>query len=131
LISIRSGDFFHIEAVKQNPPSLAGADLSIRDNESCQNGCQPRRDDLKRSLIDIELFRPSRIFTRKILDGVPIIIGQRVIGHLEIASSHEDMYDLQDLQRLSFQAERLAYVVENAIVFAEAARYFKAVSLTE
>jgi signal transduction histidine kinase/uncharacterized protein YigA (DUF484 family) len=130
LISIRSGDYFHIEAVKQDPPSLVGADLSIRDNEILTKMVASREGMVLSDPSSISGFSDRAEYSQvKSWMGVPIVIGQRVIGHLEIASSQEDAYDLQDLQRLSFQAERLAYVVENAIVFAEAARYLQQLAL--
>ncbi len=130
LMSIRSGDSFHVETVSQGPASLHGLELSIRENEVLTTMVDHREGIILNDLSGVQGFSErSEYNAAKSWMGVPIIIGQRVIGHLEFVSTQEDAYDLQDLQRISFQADRLAYVVENAIVFAEAARYLQQLAL--
>lgn len=130
LMSIRSGDFFHVESVSHGPVSLRGTDISIRDNEILSEMVSAREGVILNNLSTYPIFSGQAEYVNAASwMGVPIVIGQRVIGHLEFVSSKEEAFDLQDLQRLSFQADRLAYVVENAIVFAEAARYLEQLAL--
>jgi signal transduction histidine kinase len=129
-MSVRSGDLLHVETVSHGPSSLHGLDISIPDNPILAEMVADREGVILSDLSGNPGFsmRPEYAKARSWM-GVPIVIGQRVIGHLEFVSSAEEQYDLQDLQRVSFQADRLAYVVENAIVFAEAARYLQQLAL--
>lgn len=122
LMSIRSGDIFRVEAVWNYPDHLRGQDVSLHDNPSLAEmvatrhgsigGGEPRSDPSAASWI-----------------GAPIVIGKRVIGHLEFVSSRQNNFNKDDLARIMTHSGRLAYVVENAIIFAEAARYLQQLAL--
>jgi two-component system NtrC family sensor kinase len=130
LMSIRSGDILHVEAVNHGPTTLHGVDFALRENKILAEMVERREGLILSDLSkELDLSRQAEYSGMKSWMGVPIVIGQRVIGHLEFVSKKEDIYDMGDLQRLSFQADRLAYVVENAIVFAEAARYLQQLAL--
>ncbi len=130
LMSTRSGDYFHVEAVTHGPSSLYGLDISIRENRILTDMVSNRAGIIIDDLLSQPAFSNNLEYNKAACwMGIPIIIGKRVIGHLEFVSSKENAFDQQDLQRISFQADRLAYVVENAIVFAEAARYLQQLAL--
>jgi signal transduction histidine kinase len=131
-LAIRAGDFFSIQAVWQFPPAVQGLDLSISDFEHLSSIVTTQKG---------VVFRPPRRYSTALeaaailwdsyesLMAVPILIGQRVIGHFAFASTRTRAYSHADLQQASAQVTRVAYRVENAIVFAEAARFLQQFAL--
>ena len=138
LLSIRSGDIFRVESVWNCPPGVRGVDISINDNELLSEMAANRQSIIvnarqrseagitRRSVFGfgVELDAQAAIWM-----GVPVVIGQRVIGHLAFISQRPGSFTPGDLNRVTAQMSRLAYVVENAIVFAEAARYLQQFAL--
>jgi signal transduction histidine kinase len=61
--------------------------------------------------------------------GIPIVIGQRVIGLVAFVATLRPGFDQEMLQQATHQVSTLAYNVENAIVFAEATRYLHQLAL--
>jgi len=130
-LAIRSGEIFSIQAVWRFPVAMQGFDLSIEDNEPLSKMVANRKG---------VTFRPGRHSSTseaitlmwESFDCwmiVPILIGQRVIGHLGYASDRAKAYSQVDLQQVTTQVTRVAYRVENAIAFAEAARFLQQFAL--
>jgi signal transduction histidine kinase len=61
--------------------------------------------------------------------GIPIVIGQRVIGLVIFVAGRQEAFDTEDIERATGQVGQVAYAVENAIVFAETARYLQQLAL--
>lgn len=135
LMSIRSGDIFRVEVVWKCPEAVRGTDISIRENRILAEMTVSRQGLIRGDI-------PSKRGDRRYLGFgedinelaedwmiLPIVIGQRVIGHLTFISRRRAVFSQADLQRITKQVGRLAYVVENAIVFTEAARYLQQFAL--
>jgi signal transduction histidine kinase len=135
LLSVRSGDIFRVEAVWNCPPDVFRRDLSISDNHLLHqmtttykglviNKFSEQVDNLLSLGFGEELGQRARAWA-----GVPIIIGRRVIGHLAFLRLVKRRFSLAELQKTTEKVSRIAFVVENAIVFTEAARYLQQLAL--
>jgi two-component system, NtrC family, sensor kinase len=131
LLSVRSGDFFRVKAVWNCPSSLDRQVISVVENpllaEVIVNKNGVLLDSLKgwngdRSWLG---FDSDLIETAQSWMGVPIMIGQRVIGHTAFISSKSGSLNQSVLARVKEKVNQLAYVIENAIVFTETSRYLQ------
>ncbi|MFO7623103.1 MAG: GAF domain-containing protein [Anaerolineales bacterium] len=135
IMSLRSGDIFRVEAVWNAPSSSLGIGLQIGDNEILAEMANSRQgiilDAVTTNSNDKTLSHLYPNFDKKINSwmGIPIVIGQRVIGHLAFVSSKLGFFSTNDLKLVSKEMTRLAYALENAIVFSEAARYLQQFAL--
>jgi signal transduction histidine kinase len=129
-LAVRAGDLFRIQATwKCSPPQ--NLDLSIRIIQPIQEiATQHQGMILTSSAVEREEFLP------KVTDlpvrawmGIPIVIGQRVIGLVAFIATLRPSFDSEMLQQATHQVSTLAYNVENAIVFAEATRYLHQLAL--
>jgi two-component system NtrC family sensor kinase len=126
-LAVRSGNVFRIQVVWNYPPAMRGLDLSVRESVYLERmvanhqgailGRAPKGAPL------VAVTTSQQALSCWML--IPIIIGQRVIGHITFASVKPKAFARVDLHRLSSHVNRLAYRVENAIVFAEAARFLQ------
>ncbi|RPI26171.1 MAG: GAF domain-containing protein, partial [Chloroflexota bacterium] len=134
MLSIRSGDIFRVESVWNCPQEMRGIDASTRDDMTLSEMVANRQGIILKASEggqgDDPFSHLSPVLGNRVSCwmGVPIVIGQRVIGLLAFLSYSTDFSAL-DLQRITVLAGRLAYAVENAMVFAEAARYLQQLAL--
>jgi two-component system, NtrC family, sensor kinase len=135
LLSIRSGEIFRLEGVWNGSKSLLGMNLPLNENELLAEMVSTRQGIILDSETPLKNDRTlDRLYPDpdkkvKSLMGVPVVIGQRVIGHLVFVSSRPGVFSTGDLKRVTSQVSRLAYAIENAIVFNEAARYLQQFAL--
>ena len=135
IMSLRSGDVFRVEAVWNASSTLLGMGLQIGENEILAEMANSRQGVILDAVTplsnDITLSNLFPDTDKKISSwmGIPIVIGQRVIGHLAFVSSHSGSFSTTDLKHVSKEMTRLAYALENAIVFTEAARYLQQFAL--
>lgn len=131
LLSIRSGDSFQVASIWNCPPSLKNRAISLQGSEILSNLVRSREgsilDDLQKERSISSGLALASVGVSWM--GVPIVIRQRVIGHLELTSGQPSAFQKEDLDRVTSQAARLSYAVENAIVFSEAARYLQQLAL--
>ena len=135
LISIRAGDIFRVEGVWNGSSKLLGMNLPLEENELLAEMVNTRQG----IILDSETpLRNDKTLAHLYPDankkvnawmGVPIVVGQRVIGHLIFVASRSGVFSAGDLKRVSGQVSRMAYAIENAIVFTEAARYLQQFAL--
>jgi len=134
IMAIRSGELFRVSALWRLPSGLLGKEISIQDNDILANIVVNRKGVFQGKGDDwfnLGLIK-GKPFTEKFFQawlGAPIIIGQRVIGLFAFFSSRAGGFTGTDLNKVSSQITRLAYVVENAIVFSEAAHYLGQLAL--
>ncbi len=130
-LAIRYGDVFRIQAAWKCPPAAQGFDIPIHEDapldEMIAGRCGVLRPDLQaepafalRRVVDPE----SRSWM-----GVPIQVGQRMIGFAAFISAHAGVFGPEHLQKTTLQVERLAYNVESALIFNEVARYLQQMAL--
>jgi signal transduction histidine kinase len=130
-MAIRFGGIFRVQAVWHCPPSIQGIDISIQKDETLnwmvanQQGIV-LNEPIRASQLQLASLMPDPIRSWM---GVPIVIGQRMIGFVAFISSEPDVFEPLELQQTTDQIGRLAYTVENAIVFAEAARYLQQLAM--
>lgn len=130
LLSIRSGDLFRVETVWNCPLTLRGQSISLSESPVLAQMVSTRDGIIQDSEWAALPDRSTLLHNKyPAWMGLPVVIGQRIIGHLEFASSTSAAFDRLDLERVAFQAARLSYVIENAIMFAEAARYLQQFAL--
>jgi signal transduction histidine kinase/uncharacterized protein YigA (DUF484 family) len=135
IMSIRSGDAFRVEAIWNGSSSLLGVDLALAENEILAELVNSRQGiildadtPLRNDKAISDLFPDTDKKVNSWM-GIPIVIGQRVIGHLAFVSSRSGAFSAGDLKRAAAHVTRLAYPIENAIVFTEAARYLQQFAL--
>lgn len=61
--------------------------------------------------------------------GIPIILGKRVIGVVGYLTDDKAVFSKKTIQEAAISVNQVAYLVENAIVFSEAARYLQQLAL--
>jgi two-component system, NtrC family, sensor kinase len=131
LLSVRSGDLFRIKAVWNCPSPNEGKGISIIDNPLLAEVVANRNGVLIDSIHGWTGSRSWLGFTPELNQaasswmGIPILIGQRVIGHLAFISSQAKSFHHSDLKWLKEKVSQLAFVIENAIVFTETSRYLQ------
>lgn len=130
-LAIRSGDIFTIQAVWGFPAGLLGSDLSIGDYEPLSK-MVTKRKGIIHGLLNHSPGSTAVSYPWDDMKSwmiIPILIGQRVIGYFAFASARARVYNQVDLSQVTTQVNRVAYRVENAIVFAEAARFLQQFAL--
>lgn len=131
LLSIRSGDSFRIASVWNCPASMKGRSISFQGNKILSTLVRTREG----VILDNPWRDPSLSSGLALASNgaswmsVPIVLGQRVIGHLEFTAGGSSPFQQEDLARVAAQAARLAHMVENSIVFSEATRYLQQFAL--
>jgi GAF domain-containing protein len=130
-LAIRFGGIFRVQAVWHCPPSILGIDISIQKDETLNRMVANQQgivlnEPIRASQLQLASLMPDPIRSWM---GVPIVIGQRMIGFVAFISSEPDVFEPLELQQTTDQIGRLAYTVENAIVFAEAARYLQQLAM--
>ena len=133
-LSIRSGNLFRVEAIWNYPERMKGATVSTDDDPDLAEIITSRRGKII-TVLDQFTLPESNIVGRPLwlIDGkpaksrmgVPVIIGQRVIGYISLASTQPRAFTTNHLDQASHQSDRFAFVIENAIVFNEATRYLQ------
>ena len=130
-LAIRRGESLRVEATWQSENEILGYDIQF---------------DLTPVLVDILTARSGRILSPAeliLIDGlpqvtistalswmgVPIVLSQRVIGIFAFESSQVRAFTLKNLEDASFHIQRVAYSVENAILFSEATHYLQQMGL--
>jgi two-component system, NtrC family, sensor kinase len=131
LLSVRSGDIFRVKAAWKCPEMDSGIDISILDNPLLAEMVENRRVILINSAAEWGGDRSAFGFIPRLNQaagswlGFPIIIGQRIIGHLAFISSRHKAFTHDDLERIDENVHQLAYIIENAIIFTETSRYLE------
>jgi len=136
-IAIRSGNNFRVQAVWHCPERMKGLDISLEDDELLEQMVNGRTGIIvDKDQQEHPQARPRKRLLEICIDqasgswmGVPIQIGERVIGYIALLSNQYQAFDTNELQQVSYQMTRLAYPIENAIVFAEAARYLQRLAM--
>jgi two-component system, NtrC family, sensor kinase len=135
LLTIRSGDTFRVEGVWNGPENLLRMNLPLAENELLAEMVNTRQGiilDSETPLGNDKALAHLYPGANKKVNawmGIPIVLGQRVIGHLAFISARSGVFSSGDLKRLTRQVSRLAYAIENAMVFTEAARYLQQFAL--
>lgn len=135
ILTIRSGESVHIQVVwdtKSSQPMHVsqGLELPIQEDEFLS-----RIVSTHRGLIINDIHQASPRLQSALTQFatcwmiVPILIGQRVIGMIGFAASKPDSFDQTELQQVTFHTSRVAYSVENAIIFSEVSRYLQQLAL--
>ncbi len=130
-LAIRYGNIFHVQATQNCPTAMIGYDILIQNEGPLAEILASRQglileNPLQEPLIASGGLREPPIHAWM---GLPIIIGQRVIGLAAFASSRSRDFEAATLHKLTRQVGRLAYSVENAIIFSEVARYLQQLAL--
>ncbi len=140
-LAVRSGDIFRIEAVWNYPEKKRGIGFSTAEYKILAEIDANRRgvvlEDIQQSeaIENMALFGLGEMAAPGIMEmprawmGIPIVLGKRVIGLSVFIASRPGIFTSGHVQRMTAQVSRLAHAVENAIVFAETARYLQQLAL--
>jgi two-component system, NtrC family, sensor kinase len=126
LIALRSGDLFVVKAVVDLPEQLVGSEINL-----AQANWLGQLVNERRSIILPENFSASFPDILEQSDrtswlATPIILGQRIIGLVAVCSSE---FDPGVADAILLNAGRVAYQIENTLIFSEAARYLQQMAL--
>jgi transcriptional regulator with GAF, ATPase, and Fis domain len=130
-LTIRQGDVFLIEAVWNCEPDIKDFQISIKPNSILEQIAETRKAQIVHKVENLKNLVPPIQKRSQIKSwlGIPLGIGQRVIGLLGFVSYHPDAFNKSDLYRANELARYIAPSVENILAFAEAARYLKRLAL--
>jgi signal transduction histidine kinase len=130
-LAIRYGNLFHIESIINCPSMVRGYDIPLQEDIPLSTIVISQK-----GLIVEDISQEPRFALNNVLDrrfrawmGIPIMIGQRVIGFVAFASAKPGTFDTETLETVSQKTGRLAYHVETAIIFSEAAHYMQQLAL--
>ncbi len=130
-LAVRAGNIFRIEACWGCRVPLQGVGLVINELNHIKTLVETHRGVILEAAALLRIRGLPQILDpapRSWME-VPFVIGQNVIGLASFCTSKTAAYPPNLLQQAASQAGRLAYNVENAIVFAEAARYLQQLAL--
>lgn len=130
-LTIRAGDVFRLQVVLNLPPALVGVELPVHDSELLArlvNGGRGAIEDHAADGMDPAMLVIGDGTLRSWL-ALPIVVGRRVVGYVAFCSTNAGAFDAAQLEHSAGLVDRLANTVENAIVFAEAARYLQRLAM--
>jgi len=130
-LTIRSGDVFRVQAIWNCPVRLQGVEITRQQDPTLAHMVETRQGLLlDRSQVDIDC-SVTQILEQPVSAwmGAPIQVGQRIIGQVAFVAYHPGAFSAADLSHLTGLVSRLAYSVENSIVFAEATRYLQRLAM--
>jgi two-component system NtrC family sensor kinase len=134
-LAIRSGESVQIQAIWDASPTqslkeLQGVELQIQEDEYLARIIASHHGVI---IADTQQASPRLQATLGNFAQswmiLPILLGQRVIGMLGFAAKQPNDYGQNELQQTAMQSSRLAYRVENAIIFSEVSRYLQQLAL--
>jgi two-component system, NtrC family, sensor kinase len=130
LIALRAGSTFAVRAVSAMAENVVGREIELENN----NGLIYLVEN-KRGFIDNSL-KPALIQTLPVPQNpasswlfMPIVLGQRVTGFVGFWRGSPPFYQDEDLTKSALLVDRSAHLIENAIIFSEAARYLQQLAL--
>lgn len=128
-IALRAGETFQIKTTWNLPEGAVGVEMSMQESDLLAEMVE-RRQALLLPDADQRTFPAPGLSSRTAAWlGAPIVLGQRVIGFAAFIARQPGLFTESSLHQASLYVERVAYLVENAIVFAEAARYLQQLAL--
>lgn len=130
-LSVRSGDSFRVQAGRDCPAGLQGCDVSVQSEDTLAQMVSTRQGVIIPDLHQETAFSLKPLFSPVFAAwmGIPIVLGQRVIGQVAFLSKKVNAFGPADLRQAALHVGRLAYAVENAIVFSEAAHYLQRLAM--
>lgn len=130
-LAVRSGNFFAVKADWKCEGYFNNLDLPIQEIPPLRTLVNSRRGMVLRgrALDEVKNHLAVENFPVVAWMGVPILLGQQVIGLAAFLTSQRGVFTAERLALAYSHANRLAYSVENAIVFAEAGRYLQQMAL--
>jgi signal transduction histidine kinase len=121
-LAIRWGDRFRIAAVRGQPEERVGEEIPLAASALDARLVTTRRAVRWHSSAGLEPCPWPRSSGVKDWLAVPLVLGERVIGRVGLASRHENHFDRQITAMAEELAGELAPVVEGALLFQEATR---------
>jgi signal transduction histidine kinase/putative methionine-R-sulfoxide reductase with GAF domain len=130
-LAIRRGDVFRIQATWKCHVGVLGLDFQLSEAPVLNEVLENRQGYIINSASPSKLngLPLVTIAPEQTWMGIPIIIGQRVIGIFSFISNHDISYSQEDLNDVQVQAHRVAHLVENALLFDEATHYLEQLAL--
>jgi two-component system NtrC family sensor kinase len=131
-IALRSGSTFIVRGVQGGTEKIIGHEIQIEQIPWLQSLVDDRKGVIQEKITSSKLL-PAPLPKSASQNGMewmflPIVLGQRVTG-LVTFWSRGAKFEVAAFKRAETAIGRTAYLVENAIVFAEAARYLQQLAL--
>lgn len=130
-IALRSGNVFVIRATQADLSKLLGREIDLEHTPRLQEMVDTYQGWFEVSEVGAVPF-PIPIDAAEHKTAwlsVPIVVGQRVIGLAVFWHSKAHKFNEADMHRAINFAGRSAHLIENAIIFSEAARYLQQLAL--
>ena len=139
-LAIRSGESFHVQATWNCPAGIKGFDIPTQSDLALGQMLSTRKGLLLRdasqeqgfvlqALLGAAQLPDSQPTELRAWMGLPIQIGQRIIGMVAFCASQADAFSAADLSHTSERVARLAYNVESAIILGEVTHYLQQLAL--
>jgi len=130
-LAVRSGNFFTVKADWKCEGYFNNRDLSIQEILPLRTIINSHRGMVLRgkALEEVRIYLTVENTLVEAWMGVPILLGQQVIGLAAFMTAQKNVFTAKRLSSVYTHTKRLAYSVENAIVFAEAGRYLQQMAL--
>lgn len=130
-LAILRGDIFRVQATWRCHKDLLGLDFQVSEAPVLSEILENRQGYVIESTVPSRLNGLPLVTSaqRHTWMGIPIIIGQRVIGIFAFISTQFDSYSLQELFEVQAQVNRIAHLVENTLLFDEATHYLEQLAL--
>ncbi|HNT22952.1 MAG TPA: GAF domain-containing protein [Anaerolineales bacterium] len=135
-LAIRSGETFHVQAAWNCPVEVQGTDISIGNDKPLASIVITRKGLLIEDTANFPLDRGFTLYaplsSAGLLGswmGLPVKIGQRIIGITAFTARQPGAFSASDLAKMGERVARLAYNIENAIIFGEVTHYLQQLAL--
>ncbi len=135
-LALRSGETFHVQATWNCPAGIQGADISIGNDRPLASVVATRKGLLIQDAADSNLDREFTLYAPLSAAGLlgswmglPVKIGQRIIGMIAFVAQQPSVFNPSDLAQMGEHVVRLAYNIESAIIFGEVTHYLQQLAL--
>lgn len=130
-LAIRRGDVFRIEAVWNCAPRARGLQFEVSANPLLADIVATGEIRLVTRIRSLGKLVPGNVFTQPVRAwmGVPLVLGNRVIGFMAFVASSRRAFSPADQLRAARYARQATPFVENAIALAEAGRHLQRLAL--
>jgi GAF domain-containing protein len=128
-----SGETFRVQATWNCPAGVQGIDIPIQTDQPLSQMLSTRQGLLLEDASQEPFFAlRSPLETAGLLNawmGLPIQIGQRMIGAVAFVARQSGIFSPLDLSQTNERVARLAYNVESAIILGEVTHYLQQLAL--
>ncbi|HJS30185.1 MAG TPA: GAF domain-containing protein, partial [Anaerolineales bacterium] len=130
-LAVRRGDKFRIEAIWNCSEEARGLQFAISENPFLQRLTLSGEGQIVTNLREAGSLIPAEAFPPDVQTwmGMPMVLGNRTIALLGIASTEKSAFQANDLRNLAHLSRQITPFVENALALDEAGRHLQRLAL--